>query len=81
MATIRKRNGRWQAQIRKSGARATSRTFTLRRNAFFEARKQEHVLELQTDVLEKKMLLKKTPAGLANNGLINQNVVSLDRYH
>ena len=35
MATIRKRNGRWQAQIRKSGTRAISRTFTLRQDALF----------------------------------------------
>ena len=32
MATIRKRNGRWQAQIPKSGTRAISRTFTLRQD-------------------------------------------------
>ena len=54
MATIRKRNGRWQTQIRKSVTRAISRTFTLRQDALFWAREQERVLELQTDVLEKK---------------------------
>ena len=59
MATIRKRNGRWQAQIRKSGTRAISRTFRLRQDALFWAREQERVLELQTDVFQKKTLLKK----------------------
>ncbi len=67
MATIRKRNGRWQAQIRKSGTRATSRTFTLKQDALFWAREQERVLELQTDVLEKKTLLKKTLADLLHD--------------
>ena len=56
MATIRKRNGRWQAQVRKSGTRAISRTFTLKQDALFWAREQERVLELQTDVLEKRTL-------------------------
>ena len=67
MATIRKRNGSWQAQIRKSGTRAISRTFTLRQDALFWAREQERVLELQTDVLEKKALLKKTLADLLHD--------------
>ena len=67
MATIRKRNGRWQAQVRKSGTRAISRTFTLRQDALFWAREQERVLELQTDVLEKKALLKKTLADLLHD--------------
>ncbi|MEC7585747.1 MAG: site-specific integrase, partial [Pseudomonadota bacterium] len=67
MATIRKRNGRWQAQVRKSGTRAVSRTFTLRQDALFWAREQERVLELQTDVLEKKTLLKQTLAGLLHD--------------
>ena len=67
MATIRKRNGRWQAQIRKSGTRAISRTFTLRQDALFWAREQERVLELQTDVLEKKALLKKKLADLLHD--------------
>ena len=67
MATIRKRNGRWQAQIRKSGTRAISRTFTLRQDALFWAREQERVLELQTDVLQKKTLLKKTLADLLHD--------------
>lgn len=67
MAKIRKRNGRWQAQIRKSGTRAISRTFTLRQDALFWAREQERVLELQTDVLEKRTLLKKTLANLLND--------------
>ena len=67
MATIRKRNGRWQAQIRKSGTRAISRTFTLRQDALFWAREQERVLELQTDVLEKRTLLKKTLADLLHD--------------
>ena len=67
MATIRKRNGRWQAQIRKSGTRAISRTFTLRKDALFWAREQERVLELQTDVLDKKTLLKKSLADLLHD--------------
>ena len=67
MATIRKRNGRWQAQIRKSGTRAISRTFTLRQDALFWAREQERVLELQTDVFQKKTLLKKTLADLLHD--------------
>ena len=67
MATIRKRNGRWQAQIRKSGTKAISRTFTLRQDALFWTREQERVLELQTDVLEKKKLLKKTLADLLHD--------------
>ena len=67
MATIRKRNGRWQAQIRKSGKRAISRTFTLKQDALFWAREQERVLELQTDVLQKKTLLKKTLADLLHD--------------
>ena len=67
MATIRKRNGRWQAQIRKSGTRPISRTFTLRQDALFWAREQERVLELQTDVFEKKALLKKTLADLLHD--------------
>ena len=56
MATIRKRNGRWQAQVHKSGTRATSRTFTLRQDALFWAREQERVLELQTDVLTQHLV-------------------------
>ena len=67
MATIRKRNGRWQAQVRKSGTRAISRTFTLRQDALFWAREQERVLELQTDVPQKKTLLKKTLADLLHD--------------
>ena len=67
MATIRKRNGRWQAQIRKSGTRAISRTFTLRQDALFWSREQARVLELETDVLEKKTLLKKTLADLLHD--------------
>jgi len=67
MATIRKPNGRWQAQIRKSGTRVISRTFTLRQDAVFWAREQERVLELKTDVLEKKTLLKKTLADLLHD--------------
>ena len=67
MATIRKRNGRWQAQIRKSGTRAISRTFTLRQDVLFWAREQERVLELQTNVLEKKTLLKKALADLLHD--------------
>ena len=67
MATIRKRNGRWQAQIRKSGTRAISRTFTLKQDALFWAREQERVLELQTDVLAKKKLLNRTLAELLND--------------
>ena len=67
MATIRKRNGRWQAQIRKSGTRAISRTFTLKQDALFWAREQERVLELQTDVFQKKTLLKKTLADLLHD--------------
>ena len=67
MVTIRKWNGRWQVQIRKSGTRAISRTFTLRQDAWFSARERERVLELQTDVLEKKTLLKKTLANLLHD--------------
>ncbi len=67
MATIRKRNGHWQAQVRRSGTRAISRTFTLRQDALFWAREQERVLELQTDVFEKKALLKKTLADLLHD--------------
>ena len=67
MATVRKRNDRWQAQVRKSGTRAISRTFTLTQDALFWAREQERVLELQTDVLEKKALSKKTLADLLHD--------------
>ena len=67
MATIRERNGRWQVQIRKSGSSAISRTFTLKRDALFWAREQERVLELQTDIFEKKTLLKKTLADLLHD--------------
>ena len=67
MATIRKRNGRWQVQIRKSGKKAISRTFILKQDALFWAREQERVLELETDVLEKKKLLKRMVADLLHD--------------
>src|SRR4051794_22166711 len=41
MATIRKRNGKWQAQIRRQGAKAVSRTFLKRVDAETWARHQE----------------------------------------
>ena len=85
MATIRKRNGRWQVQIRKSGTRAISRTFTLKQDALFWAREQERVLEHQTDVLEKRLSMplwnlyshnRDTSQSRQLNSLINRNVVS-----
>jgi len=33
MATIRKRGGKWQVQIRRQGYRATSRTFSSKNDA------------------------------------------------
>ena len=80
MATIRKRNGHWQAQIRKSGSRAISRTFTVKQDALFWAREQERILELQTDVLEKKTLLKKTLADLGLNKVKQLEGTILDSF-
>ena len=41
MATIRKRNGKFQAQVRRSGFKTISRTFTLRKDALEWARDTE----------------------------------------
>ena len=43
---------------------ATSRTFTLKQDGLFCACEQERILELQTDVLNKKALLKRMLADL-----------------
>ena len=47
MATIRNRNGRWQVQVRRSGARSLNRTFTLKNDALIWAREQERIIELE----------------------------------
>ena len=41
MATFRKRNGRWQVQVRRSGQPSVSRTFTRQVEAIAWARKTE----------------------------------------
>lgn len=41
MATIRRRNGKWQVQIRRSGARHISRSFLVRKDADAWARQME----------------------------------------
>jgi integrase len=41
MASIRKRNGKWQVQIRKQGQRSISKSFLIRENALAWARSQE----------------------------------------
>lgn len=46
MATIRKRNGRWQVQVRRSFSRATSRTFSLRSDAMKWAAATEYEIEV-----------------------------------
>ncbi|MBN7775942.1 tyrosine-type recombinase/integrase [Nitratireductor aquimarinus] len=45
MASIRKRNGKWQAQVRRKGNRAKSKTFATKREALAWTRKIELELE------------------------------------
>ncbi len=45
MATIRKRSGRWQAMIRRSGHPQISKTFTTKRDCLLWAREQESKVE------------------------------------
>ena len=46
MATYRKRNGRWQVQVRRTGQRSLSRTFTAKADALRWGRAQEHAIEV-----------------------------------
>jgi len=41
MATLRKRNGRWQVQVRRSGAGSLSKTFNLKADALKWAREKD----------------------------------------
>ncbi len=45
MATVRKRNGRWNAQVRKKGAKPISLTFDLKLDALAWAKKQEALID------------------------------------
>ncbi len=45
MATIRKRNGKWQAQVRIKGHAARTKSFTAKRDAERWARQTEAELE------------------------------------
>ncbi|MGA1185790.1 MAG: hypothetical protein ACO3WT_00465 [Candidatus Puniceispirillaceae bacterium] len=50
MATIRKRNERWQVQIRKKDAPAFSTTFISKNDALSWARRQERLIEIGEDL-------------------------------
>jgi integrase len=47
MASFRKRNGKWQVQVRRVGARPVSRTFSRKPDAEMWAREREHAIEVQ----------------------------------
>lgn len=69
MATIRKRNGKWQVQVRRTGSKPISRTFTLKRDAEAWAREAEIAHERGGTPLEDRQKLALTLADV------------LDRYH
>ena len=46
MASIRKRNGRWQVQVRRIGSASISRTFTKKPDAVAWATEREHSIEI-----------------------------------
>jgi len=56
MATIRKRNERWQVQIRKKDAPAFSKTFISKNDALCWARSQERLIEIGEDLALKRNL-------------------------
>jgi hypothetical protein len=56
MATIRKRNERWQVQIRKKDAPAFSKTFISKNDALSWARSQERLIEIGEDLGLKRNL-------------------------
>jgi len=56
MATIRKRNERWQVQIRKKDAPAFSKTFISKNDALSWARSQERLIEIGEDLALKRNL-------------------------
>ena len=45
MATFRKRNGKWQVQVRKAGSGSVSKTFTKKPDAIRWANQEEHLRE------------------------------------
>lgn len=53
MASIRKRNGKWQVQVRKKGSKTNTRTFGCRDNAKIWAKQRE--LEIETGSLVQKL--------------------------
>ena len=46
MASLRKRNGRWQVQVRRAGAASLTKTFDLKKDALAWARERERALDL-----------------------------------
>jgi len=56
MTTIRKRNERWQARIRKKDAPAFSKTFISKNDALSWPRSQERLIEIGMDLALKRNL-------------------------
>ncbi|MCZ6589465.1 MAG: integrase, partial [Alphaproteobacteria bacterium] len=56
MATIRKRNGKWQVQVRREGVGTSSRTFHLKDDAKLWARQVEREYDLHGLSLDLKSL-------------------------
>ncbi len=59
MASIRKRGGKWQVQVRRGGHESSSRTFLSKSDAEKWGRHQEHLLD-QDDLPGDKGILKRT---------------------
>lgn len=66
MAAFRKRNGRWQVQVRRTGLGTVSKTFNLKADALEWARKTESKLERGESPLNLQSLKDKTLADLIN---------------
>lgn len=70
MATLRKRNNRWQVQVRRSGAGAASKTFNKKVDALAWARERESLLERGESFENHQVLKKMTLADLIERYVI-----------
>lgn len=66
MATIRKRNDRWQVQVRRLGAGSVSKTFNLKADAVVWARDMEAQLERGGNIANQKLCKQTTLSDLIN---------------
>ena len=64
MATIRKRNGKWQVQIRRCGERIGSRTFHLKADAIAWGRLTENEIDREGVPADRRILRTLTVADL-----------------